>query len=199
MTTRGRRFPAETHLRAAEWEIRPAQQAEAEALCRAYHYSQSCPNTGTYRHALQPAADPFAAAMGIAVWIPPTRTAGVHIAGEERCQMVLALSRLVVCPEIPTNGASFLLGRSMRLIDRERWPVLVTYADTAQGHTGAIYKATNWRCDGPVAAGDVWERDGELRGRKRGGRTFTAGEMRAAGFTRRPDLPKIRFVHEVTA
>ena len=132
---------------------------------------------------------------GAALWIPPTRTAGEAVAGDAWAG-VLALSRLVVAPEMPTNAASFLLGGSMRQIDRDRWPVLLTYADTRQGHTGAIYRATNWTCDGPVPAGDVWiDGTGRQRGRKRGNRTLSAAEMRAAGFERAPAAPKIRFVH----
>lgn len=183
-------------LAKADWSVRAIPRHwEAEQLIRAGHYSRSCPNTSTYRHGLYRVADGFMAMpLGAALWIPPTRSAGEAIAGDD-WQGVLALSRLVCLPEVPSNAASFLLGRSIRLIDAERWPVLVTYADTGQGHTGAIYRATNWRCDGPVAAGDVWQNErGELMGRKRGGRTRLAEEMVAAGFTKRPALPKIRFV-----
>ena len=137
---------------------------------------------------------------GAALWIPPTRSAAEALLtngrGDDDWQGVLSLSRLVVDPALPPNAASVLLGRSMRLIDRTRWHTLVTYADTNQGHTGAIYRATNWTCDGPVPAGDVWVNQiGEQRGRKRGGRTMTAAQMEAAGFTRQPAAPKIRFVH----
>jgi hypothetical protein len=184
-------------VRRNEWEVRPVpRHDDAQALIRALHYSRSCPNTSTYRHGLYAVADGFMAPLrGVALWIPPTKTAAQAIAGDG-WQGVLSLSRLVVAPEVPTNGASFLMGRSMKQIDRERWPVLVTYADTNQGHTGAIYKATNWTEDGPVPAGDVWETvSGELCGRKRGGRTFTAAQMIERGYRKRPNAPKIRFVH----
>jgi len=36
----------------------------------------------------------------------------------------------------------------MSMLDRKTWPVLLTYADTGQGHTGAIYLATGWEPDG---------------------------------------------------
>jgi hypothetical protein len=185
-------------LLARDWTVRDVPlHYDAEALVRALHYSRSAPNTSTYRHGLYFAQDGFfAPLLGVALWIPPTKAAAQAIAGAD-WRGVLALSRLAIAPEVPSNAASYLLGRSMRLIDRIRWPVLVTYADTNQGHTGAIYRATNWREDGPVPAGDVWEGvDGTLAGRKRGGVTYTAAQMRAAGFTRRPQRPKIRFVHD---
>ncbi len=187
-----------TTLSRSDWRVPNVRShAEAARLIRTWHYSGSCPNTSTYRHGLYRAdtllhGEPY----GVALWIPPTRTTAESLAGEQ-WQGVLSLSRLVVAPEVPRNGASFLMAGSMRAIDRDRWPVLVTYADTNQGHTGAIYRATNWRCDGEVPAGDVWQdADGRLCGRKRGRFTYTVAEMEAQGLTRRPAAPKIRFVHD---
>jgi hypothetical protein len=97
---------------------------------------------------------------------------------------------------VPTNGASFLLGRSIRAVPRATWPVLLTYADTAEGHTGAIYRATNWAFVAEVKGSDNWADPitGERRGRKRGGRNLSAAEMREAGYVRLPTLPKLKFV-----
>jgi hypothetical protein len=183
------------HLRAVDWQVQNIpHHGEAVGLVRMWHYSKSAPNTSTYRHGLYPAGL-MTLCCGAALWIPPTRTAAAAIEPDNP-EGVLSLSRLVIEPGLPTNAASFLLGSSMRLIDRDRWPTLVTYADTAQGHTGAIYKATNWICDGPTPAGDVWVLpDGSLCGRKRGGVTLTTSDMALLGAVRRPALPKIRFVH----
>lgn len=173
-----------------------ADHGTASRVIRLWHYSRSTPNTSTYRHGLYPRGellpgDPY----GVALWIPPTKSSAEKIAGDE-WGGVLSLSRLVIEPNMPTNAASFLLGGSMRMIDRERWPVLVTYADTGHGHTGAIYRATNWECLGEVPAGDTWvDGQGVQRGRKRGGHTLTVEQMRAAGFVRRPASPKIKYVH----
>jgi hypothetical protein len=60
----------------------------------------------------------------------------------------LMLTRFVLDPEAPKNSASFFLRHSVRLIDRTTWPVLVSYADTGRGHTGAIYRAAGWTHDG---------------------------------------------------
>ena len=187
-----------THLRSADWEVHSIpSHGEARRLIRTWHYSKSSPNTSTYRHGLYRAdAILHGDAHGCALWIPPTRGAAEHLVGEH-WGGVLSLSRLVVDPDLPTNGASFLLGRSMRLIDRDRWPVLVTYADRALGHSGAIYRATNWTYHGEVAAtaGDVWiDESGRRNGRKRGRFTYTRAEMEARGYTPAPSLPKIRFV-----
>lgn len=78
------------------------------------------------------------------MWLPPTRVAAESV-NKEAWRQVLSLTRLAVHPVVPTNGESFLIGRSIRLIQNDgHWRSLVTYADESQGHTGAIYRATNW-------------------------------------------------------
>lgn len=175
-----------------EWSVESISHADAVACVESWHYAAGASNTSVARHGLFSLGGEL---CGAALWMPPTPAAGKAVAGDE-WRGVLSLSRLVVAPDLPTNAASFLLGRSMRMVDRKRWPVLLTYADTRLGHTGAIYRATNWTDQGEVPAGDVWiGPDGQQRGRKRGGRNLTADEMRALGFRRAPNLPKRRFVH----
>lgn len=181
-------------LRAEEWEIRSCEQREAVAFIEATHYAMGAPNTSVSRHALVRTDDP-GRVLGVALWLPPTKPAAVSVE-PDNWRGVLALSRLAVAETAPRNAASFLLGRSMSRVDRGRWPTLLTYADTAQGHTGAIYLATNWTRIGEVKGSDAWMNErGERRGRKRGGRNYSAEEMRQAGFVRQPSLPKIKFVH----
>ena len=175
-----------------EWFVRdiPAHSG-AVAMIEQNHYSKSCPNTSTFRHGLYSGAGEL---CGVALWIPPTKNAAATVDTEWR--RVISLSRMVVVDGVPINGASFLLGRSIRAIRKDgRFRTLLTYADTAHNHTGAIYKATNWQCLGEVPAGDVWiDRDGKQRGRKRGRFTYTKAEMESMGLCRLPSLPKIKFV-----
>lgn len=134
--------------------------------------------------------------VGVALWLPPTRVAAESV-DKDNPRGVLALSRLCIEEAMPTNSASFLLGRSMKMIDRTIWPTLLTYADTREGHTGAIYRATNWTCLGEVRGWPAWRHTitGEMRGKKRGPRNLTSAEMVEAGFERLPTMPKIKFVH----
>lgn len=182
-------------LRAAEWEVLAIpQHSEAAGFLRDVHYGKGAPNTSTYRHGLYVAGFFRGDLLGVALWIPPTKAAAKTV--DTQWQGVLSLSRFAIAEGVPTNGASFLLGASMRAVDRRRWPTLLTYADTGEGHTGTIYEATNWERVGVVPAGDTWlAPDGRIMGRKRGGHTYTAAEMVAAGFVRRPSMPKVKFVH----
>ncbi len=196
--------PAGTVVRSSDWQVQsvPAH-GEVIRFLRRHHYARGGPNTSTYRHGMyraDPAVIPLVGELvGVALWLPPTRPAAESVAGTE-WQGVLCLSRLAIAPGIGTNGASFLMGRSMRLVDRQRWPWLLTYADTGHGHTGAIYRATNWTCVGEVAAGDTWTApDGSQRGRKRGGHTLLAAELVGSGYVRNPGAGKVKFVHHIAS
>lgn len=108
---------------------------------------------------------------------------------------VLALSRLAVAPSVPKNGASFLIGRSIRLIRRDpRWHTLLTYADTAQGHTGAIYRATNWTYLGITAPGRRWVSHDGRKVAGKSTRNRTKAEMLALGHRQLPPSVKHKFV-----
>lgn len=183
-----------THLRRADYRVAACTHADAVELIARIHYAQGAPNTAVARHGLYAVGDDKL--QGIALWLPPTRNAALSIAPDNP-RGVLALSRLCVADGLPTNAASYLLAASMRAIDRRTWPTLLTYADTREGHTGAIYRATNWTCLGEVPGWDAWQHTetGERRGRKRAGRNLSAEEMRAAGFVRLPRMPKIKFIH----
>lgn len=107
---------------------------------------------------------------GCALWIPPTRTAA-HATWPANWRGFLA-----------TNGASFLLAASERLIRRtSRWECLVTYADEWQGHTGAIYLAAGWEYVGKTKPERTYVLNGRMTARKAGPHTRTHTEMVALG------------------
>lgn len=79
-------------------------------------------------------------------WQPPPPGAARAICPEAP-QGVLALSRMVAVPrtERILKHVSKPLRRQMKiLIDRTRWPVLVTYSDEGLGHTGYVYQCSGW-------------------------------------------------------
>lgn len=166
----------------------------AYRLVAAEHYARGASNTATYLHGLYPAGwHWYSQCVGVAWWIPPTRTAAEALAGDD-WRGVLSLSRLAIEPGVPTNACSFLLSKSVRLIDRRRWPVLVTYADSWRGHTGAIYRACGWAYDGETKPEAVYTLRGRMVARKAGGRTRTHGDMLALGCVCEGRFSKARFV-----
>ena len=182
-------------LKRTEWEVRNVSVNIARQMVEEFHYAGSASNTYTYLHGLFPVGSFWEAdCVGVAWWIPPTKGAAVNTY-PKNWQGVLALSRLVVTPGGPGNSCSFLIGASMRLIDRQRWPCLLTYADTWQDHSGGIYKATNWQQLEDTIPQRVYTLNGRLFSRKRGPRTYTHSEMIAMGARLEGRFSKHKFVH----
>jgi len=185
-------------LRKADWEVRPLASLDvARTLVEQYHYAHGASNTATYLHGLFRRGEFWETnCKGVAWWIPPTKSAALATY-PENWQGVLMLHRLVIVPGVPKNACSFLLAHSMKLIDRNRWPCLVTYADEWQGHNGTIYKATNWKYVGKTAPEAIYVKDGRMVARKAGPRTRTKAEMIALGAKYIGRFAKHKYIHLV--
>jgi hypothetical protein len=117
-------------LRKEDWEVSGVSRDVAYDLISAHHYAKGVSSVATALHGLYPAGWRwYAECAGAAWWLPPTQCATRALAGD-RWQGVLSLSRLAIDPDAPTKACSFLLSRSMKMLDRDRWPLLLTYADT---------------------------------------------------------------------
>jgi hypothetical protein len=124
------------------FEVRPCVLAEVRELCERYHGYQSAGGVAVYCFGVYEQQRMVAAYS----WQPPSPGAARAVCPEAP-YAVLALSRMVAVPkeERELNHVSRPLKRQMRqLIDRTRWPVLVTYSDEGQGHTGHVYKCSGW-------------------------------------------------------
>jgi len=71
---------------------------------------------------------------------PLSSTLRDGVCGKEYSQCVLELNRL--CCESGKNIASQLVGRSLSMLPKPS--VVVSYADTGQGHVGYVYQSTNF-------------------------------------------------------
>lgn len=63
------------------------------------------------------------------------------ICGPEQASNVYELTRLWVHDSVPKNGESFLIGNSIKQLDKE---IIVSFADSSQDHLGIVYQATNF-------------------------------------------------------
>lgn len=188
-------------LRTLEAHLIPHQQAHA--FITQHHYARSAANTSVYAIGLFSPAPNNDFLLGAQLWMPTTPTVARSLAARYAPDLpnppaqVLALSRLALIPQLPTNTASrFLALARTTIIDRTRWPILVTWADTNQGHQGTIYRADNWIQDSTTSGGDVY-RDPQRNNQqvaRRATRSRTRQEMLDLGYTPAPSRPKIRFV-----
>lgn len=126
-----------------KYDLRPATIAEVAGLFARFHAYRSVGKVHTYVFAVIEDERPVAAFT----WQPPPPNSAKTVCPALPVG-VLALSRMVAIPsdERRLRHVSKPLRRQMRrLIDRTRWPVLVTYSDASAGHTGYVYKCSGWR------------------------------------------------------
>ena len=181
-------------LKKGEYIVRSIDHVTAATLIKQHHYAKGVGNVRVYCHGLFKKENSFfdAHCLGAAFWLPPTKVTAQTV--HENWRKVLTLSRLVVCPSVPKNGASFLLGQSIKMLKQTDWECLVTFADTARGHTGAIYRATNWEYLGLTKPTPVWvNKDGKIQGKKRGPKNLTSQEMINLGYNKLGDFAKHKF------
>ena len=83
--------------------------------------------------------------VGTVIYSAPPREADKRYGGK-----TWELARLYLLDEITCNAETWLIAQSVKWIKRHRREVqcLVSYADPSAGHSGTIYKASNWLRDG---------------------------------------------------
>jgi len=113
----------------------------AANMVKKYHYAHRVPSIvvsiGMY-------VDDVLAGC-ITYGIPPVPNVQ-RCCGEQYRKNTLELNRLFIHDWAGYNSESWLIGQSFRLL-RQEWSnyfILVSYADTGEGHEGYIYRATNW-------------------------------------------------------
>jgi len=73
--------------------------------------------------------------------IPASNSLCEGVCGKEYKEYVIELNRLCLLNNTK-NQSSFLVGNSIKMLPKPK--IIVSYADTAQGHVGYVYQATNF-------------------------------------------------------
>ncbi len=79
------------------------------------------------------------------------------VCGVEESFNVIELTRLWIEDGTPKNTESYLIGNTLKLVDKE---IIVSYAEIEQGHLGVVYQATNWLYTGLSAKRTNWVIEG---------------------------------------
>ena len=125
------------------FEIRSITRTEALPLFQRYHGYKSMGGVCTYLFGVLERGSVVAAFA----WQPPAAGCARSVL-PDASYGVLCLSRMVAVPKEERNlrHLSKPLRFQMRnLIDRGRWPALVTFSDEGLGHTGHVYKCSGWK------------------------------------------------------
>jgi hypothetical protein len=171
--------------------VRPIAYQTAQELLIRHHYL----------HRRAPCKHAFGLFLGddllgvITYAVPASPTLRNGLAGPKHRDNCYELTRLWVADSVPHSGESFLIGRSLRLLDRE---YIVAYADSDQGHTGTVYRASNFLFTGMSAQVKNWTVAGEpghslnaVKGRTKQEMIDTYGDR----FSLQPRSRKHRFVY----
>jgi hypothetical protein len=125
------------------YDIRPTTIAKVASLFDRFHPYKSTGRLSVYTFGVFENDEVIAAF----IWQPPPPGSARSVF-EALPQGVLSLSRMVAVPkhERRLNHISKPLRHQMKhLIDRTRWPVLITYSDESVGHTGHVYMCSGWQ------------------------------------------------------
>jgi hypothetical protein len=114
--------------------------------------------------------------LGVVVYGTPASSAlRKGLCGVDQVENVYELTRLWVDDSVPKNGESFLIGNTLRLLDKE---IIVSFADSAQHHIGIVYQATNWLYTGLSAKRTDWTVEGIDKHGHTWADKYSAQEMR---------------------
>lgn len=127
------------------FDVMPCSKSDADTLVRSRHYSRR-PSIFWKGFALVANGK----IEGVAVYGQPSAALQKH-AFTNRDFRFYELSRVVI-QTTERNAASFLVGRSLQMLEKPC--AVVSYADSAWGHTGCIYQATNWLYTGATKSHD---------------------------------------------
>lgn len=135
-------------------KVHPIKRNDCEPFIIGIHYAKRWPSI-TYAYGLFDDGE----LIGVVTYgTPPSATLKRGVAGDEYKTDVLELNRLCLKYN-RKNEASFLVGRSLRLLPKSK--IIVSFADTEQDHKGYVYQACNFTYHGLSAKRTDWKVKGK--------------------------------------
>jgi len=180
-----------------DWEVKQIPLSIAKDFVEQWHYAHGGARTAVGCYGLFYKNDPKTL-HGISWWMPPPLGAAKSVSSNHR--NVLALSRFCLVDDRPENAGSFLISKSIKMLNTNRWTNLLTYADTALNHNGGLYRASNWNYDGMTGKNPIyWDPVKQcMVSRKKGPKTYGKQSMLDMGYEFKGNHAKHRFVYPIT-
>lgn len=131
-------------------EVKPIPSKETYPFLLEIHYAKRIPSI-SYAFGLFSREK----LIGVVTYgTPPSPTLRAGLAGTENKDYVLELNRLCLKYN-RKNEASFLVGRSLKMLPTPS--IVISFADTSQGHLGVVYQACNFTYHGLSAKRTDWK------------------------------------------
>lgn len=100
--------------------------------------------------------------IGVCIYTRPAGPSAGQTYHPESPDKVLELRRLCLIDETPKNSESYFVSRTLKWLRKNTdWEFVISYADAEQGHTGVIYRASNFKYLGVTKPGKRLEVDGK--------------------------------------
>lgn len=174
-------------LKARELRISPCELAQIRRFVETHHYSHNV-NGVKISHCFR--VEFGGKLVGGVIFGALSTTAWKRFADSE--EKVMELRRLVLLDEAGRNSESRVVGWCLRWLKKHApaIEVVVSYADPAHGHSGVIYRASNFQHVG-MSAADKGFRDPET------GKTYHSRALRTKyNGDFKPFVKKLRAKHE---
>ena len=146
-----------------EYRVEPITFASARPILRTWHYDDYVNVQCKYAFGLfAPGKFGIQQLVGVCVYtLPAGPTAGKSYCPEAP-EKVLELRRLACIDDTPKNAESFFVSKTLKWLKKNTdYKVIISYADPEQGHTGVIYKASNFTLVGMTHPGTALEYGGK--------------------------------------
>lgn len=136
-----------------KWTVERVKRKDVRDFIEEWHYSESI--NGCIADFCYALFDPEGAMKG-AMFYGRMAMANQWKRFSDKPENVIELRRLCCVDETPRNAESFFIGRSLRLLKKD-WGsgIVVSYADKEYGHSGTIYKASNFEMVGGIKGARV--------------------------------------------
>lgn len=179
-----------------DYEVCPVTRAQCAPFVLEKHYAKRWPSI-SFAYGLFKESE----LIGVVTYgTPPSAPLRRGVAGDLHSGDVLELNRLCLSHN-RKNEASLLVGRSLKLLPHGK--LIVSFADTEQGHVGFVYQACNFKYYGLSAKRTDWKVKGleHLHGQtiadkfKGKGRADALREMYGDDFYLKPRPRKHRYIY----
>jgi hypothetical protein len=100
--------------------------------------------------------------IGVCIYTRPAGPSAGQSYYPQNPDKVLELRRLCLIDDTPKNAESYFVGKTLRWLKKNTdWEFVLSYADEEQGHSGVIYRASNFKYLGKTKPGKTLEVDGK--------------------------------------
>jgi hypothetical protein len=87
----------------------------------------------------------FPILLGAIIYTKPSMPGQAKKYNPDNPELCIELARLVCVDDTPKNAESFFIARTIRWLRKNTdMEMIITYADSTQGHVGTVYKASNF-------------------------------------------------------